>query len=785
MKARVMVTKKDVKKTLNGFTIIRSRHWRRCSVPDAHLICSLPLGAAQATIRGNFLLTVGEAKRAIGTPCSVLFCKAGRTRIMQDSETLLTHLFAMDNGRIVRISTPRVFLVPYSEIPCRLCLFKMISLRKLVLKDTFVRRIDLRDQKLLRYASLSNLGLRSIKFGDQPLEYCNVSNNRLESCSVNARVLNASKNRIRCFASSRHFHYLNMSRNPLRYLSCSVDILYIKHTKLRDPIVSNARKIVADGTKGLQMGRCQNLRSLSASSCGLQSIDMQIKHVKCLCARNNYLQDLPALDALEYADLSGNSLFDLKAEKIKSINLSKNNLQQFDLSKYPDLAIADLSFTTLDRIIKDKSGRCNGIYRLNDMLSKRLKIFKMSPCPKHICKKSNAFIFHHALQIQHYGEPIVVFVTVSTRCAEDVREELVAFLGHLVHERSVLDLFDRFVESACSLFATTDQAHKSGFILATKKIVAVQNCGLEMLVVNFAECVRVRDPKKIRVFYNIARWSVFPIFCHLCEGAEERCFRLYKGFTDFYEIFQFLGFYCPLSLEFAVQNTPELLENPRAETAVCFHSLKISRQAYAKDFAIVLQERDSVKIGSRTEILGYNNIDFNMNFYKDEHLSLFITTSNPVFAFVHFYHNCRIDPLIYMEKLNILHILDTYCKAFCGRYIEKNYKFCIVGFNNPIASALWGLRVQETLRAAGIDVGIGISEDTVFRTENAGQVTFGGPALNKLSRIVDLGVGIFISDFLNISHPQIELVNEGDRLYKGFKNRDRIYSVHLRRKYLY
>lgn len=774
MHVRAFVGSFRIKKTLNGFVYVRKLRLQTVPLERTKFVVDLPMGGTHVPVHGDFALSVAEAKKMVDGPCSFLIEERRRIRILGDCERPFYKIFVLEGTQTVPRGGFTIRIVR-SLAPAPLWT-DSLSLVKLTLCNIFLPGIDLRDQLRLRHVRIHNVGLESVILGPQALESCDLSWNRLRGCCVRAKSLDLSHNRIRILVSEHHYRSLNVSMNPLFALRCDSDVLYIKKTRIRHPVRSSARKIVADGTKNVRLGRCPHLKTLHVNDCHLKAIPPHLKGLKCLKARNNFLQDLPALPCLEYADLTGNFLTDLNVSSIKGVNLSKNNLNSFCAQKYPSLLWADLSFTTIDRIGCDERIKT----RLNDVLFKKLKLLGPRADPLHCCRRKKQYLVKYTLKTTLKNRPATLFIIHCTKNREDLTGHLEALLRSHVCDAPPLSLLNHLGPKFSQFFTLLDGASKSALVLVTEQTVLIRSSGLEVVFANFAEVGRVSRSNETRVFVNTSIWYVFPVFCFLRRGSEERCYKLDRRLTDLKEIFQFLDFYCPLSVEFIIKNSLELTSETPGYARL---SLRVYGHAYSKTFRQVYRDHKASKNDNRVQILGYGNIDFNMGFYRDHHLSHFITTSYPVFVFLRFYYNCSMNPLLASERLNIINVVHFLTKVFTGRFIEKNHQFSIIGFDNPISSALWGLRIQEILRVANIDVGIGITEDIVFRSEEGSQVLFGGPAFNKLSRMVDLGVGIFISEFLNISHPLIELVDEGDRQFKGFKNKNKIFSVHLKQRF--
>lgn len=759
---------KSIIETPNGF--IQKKHKKiskslGTSIEFSH---RFRMGNKYVPIAGNITMTVSAAKEQMGCPCTVFLVDNGRYRKLEESERPFRAIFTIEKSKIELLNNPKIVIEPIIKESQPMWKNFYFNLKKLIIKNILIKEISLECQKSLQYKLLSNLGLEKFTGPNQILEHCDLSRNKLCECYVKSKVLILKSNRIENLTSEYHFNHLNISNNPLCQLNCHANVLYIRNTCIKHPLSSDAYKLVADSIPNLILAACPRLIYLSINNGNIRKI-RSLPKLKYLKARNNLLEYLPKLSELEYADVEGNFLTEFRFDSICWASLAKNNLTNIDLSKSKNLKGIDLSFNSIDhRITLHELARCKCI-RADQNLIQKSKMFKSKIFKGHSCKKTKIFAMKYILKILVYGNNITVLVVQEIVSEEDLYDKLVFLLGKCATIESVVMIIEKFVRLANKLFTDIDPEHRTGFVLISSKLVLIESYGLDMLYWNYVGCKTVGRNTGLVGFVKALKWCIIPIFCPTHQDIGRRAYKLNKEYITYGEFFRFLDFYCPLSLEYVISNG--ISEIPFENTTI------ISRHKYEHTFVAVYKELHTSKVIKEPGIDAYRYIDFGLGFYHSFQNSNFLDASEPVFAFMKFYYNCDLNPILAADNLNVMNIIDSYVRIFCGRYIEKNYRLCIVGFNSTASAVLWGLRMKKTFRLLGINVGIGITVDVVFMSEYDGKITYGGPAFNKLSRIVDLGTGIFISD-----NRIVRMVDEGTLILKGYSGPSQIYSLHLKRR---
>lgn len=785
----VLETGHSIKETANGFELRKYRRSTLCFTEDTGFELALVLSRENTILEtvafsGSFRSTVMDIKKAFKSPVDVFLNDSGTICMLDDVDMPFNRVFEVHEGELVPSYRVSIVVRPrHRSAEILKGLQSLQLLRRLVIQNSRVPRISLQILTRLKYLRLSNISLESIVPPQHPLEYCNLSRNCLQECSVRAKMLVVSHNKIKAFRSSFAFKHLDVSNNPLASVLCSADFLCIRNTCLKHVLHSNARTIVADGTKSIRLGSCPRLVCLSINDCGLAYASFSVSRLRILKARNNYFQVLPRLRSCLVASLSGNFLSSIDARKVHALDISKNQFVSLELNRLKGLKHLDLSFNPLDPSLRDNADGLPATVVLNDSQSWYFDGFRSRKVSSHSCSGKSPWCMMYRLQATIKESSVTMFVMTQTRTNRRYCELLEEILDTLKNDTSWLSVLSRFSDQVYLRISQEQPYAKMSFILITSRIVMVRNFGMESVVLNFAEVESVHDPDIIRVFNNVSTWSIVPVLCHSRPVSNKRRYALLSGGRDLVEIFQFLGHCCPRSAEFLVTGSGEFFNQQMQITSKCVLIKEISRE-YNRDFADVIGSSDAKSTLASSELLGIENVDFSLSMLRGGAAApVFITSANPIFLFMKIVLGPGKDPVLEHEKHNLMGIFDFYCKVFGGRLIEKSYKLYIAGFDTPIQSAFWALRIQKILKAVCIDVCVGISSDVVFRIEEDGVVHFGGPALNKASRISDLGIGVFCCKCIKLNHPLIELVDEGERLLKGFDGRHRIFSLRLAGSY--
>lgn len=831
----ILIYKKKVINTANGF-IVRKYLSRVCTSTPPELTHELRVNGGRLTIRGSITKTVAEIKQEVGFPCQVYYVKKGQKRHLNLTDRPFLKMYVLDHNKLnllrnreiiirvnnyksineecdvnnqvcdinnenskaineecdvnnqdyFRFNKQNKFISVYADNNFLIFNFYVQRIRKLVVSDIYLKEIDIRQFHSLRYLRLENTGLLKILMPEHRLFYCNLSRNRLETVVINADVLILKQNRLRVFVSNIRYKYLNCSNNPLKRLKCNAEVINVQYCRLKHLSNRNARRIIADHNKGLELGGCRNVVNLSITYCGVKTLP-ELKQLRYLKARGNCLQRLCGMDQLEYVDVEDNFLMQLSCQGAKYLNVAKNSHVEGDWEKHKFLKNIKIEFTNIDMSLINKIINRNRKTKVAD--DKDDNTHSPETSTNHIghnCRRSRSFANKYTIPLEIGGYPARLIVVMEIRQSQDNHTELLLRLAETActqHTVSV-HLFDWLVCEADKYFGR----HRAIYVLVTPKVVLINSRNLPVLCVNFGETIRVSRYTETLGFSNVSLWRVIPLFCPLTKGVERRLYKVQNEYVELGQLFEFLGYFCPLSLKFTIENSLKYLQE-----GVCDN---VTTNLTNNKEDILTNELTNEVIHSATyfkqllkhmsifdeEILtyGYGILDFGNNFYLKKDYSSFITVTDPVFIFIKLIYASTIDPIVAFDEYNIMNLMDVYVKAFSARYIEKGYRFCILGFNSPLAAVLWALQMRKTFSIVGLSVSIGIVKGTVFRSEHDGRLVYGGPAFNKVSRIVDLGTGIFMSDDFIISHPLIYTVDEGKMLLKGFIEPTQIYSLYLK-----
>lgn len=782
----------NVRETINGFELKRYRKSSLCFTRNTEFELELVLLSRESAVletaafRGNLQSTVMDIKRVFQRPIDVFLNDSGIVCRLDDEEMPFNRVFDVHEGELTQSYKTVLVIRPRIEIKVEILksFSSLPSLRKLVIQNCPVSCISLRSQTRLKYLRLNNTSLRLIVPTTQSLEYCNLDSNFLDKCSVCAKVLIVSRNRIEVFESSFRFTHLDISDNPLASIVCSTSFLNIRNTCLRHVLHSDAKVIVADGTKKIRIGCCPRLISLSINDCELTHVEFSVAKLRVFKARNNYFQNLPKLKSCLCADMAGNFLASIDARRARALDVSKNQFALFDFNKFKSLRHLNLSFNPLGsppRTEPDSSLVTIVLSSSQECYSGHANVKRVL---KHDCPKLRQWCMMYKLTTMIKKTPVTAFVLVQAPSSRRYCKLLEESLDSVRNDTSWVSLFSRFSEQAYLRICQEQPAAKASFVFVTSENVMVRSFGVESIFLNFAEVERLRDPDTIRVFNNVSSWLVFPVLCPIQPISNKRRYALFSDEKDLSGMFHFLSHYCPRSAELLVANTSEFFDRQKPHgVSDCKLVKEINSMVYERSFAEVIGS-NAADILSSGEFLGIKNVDFGLGLFRSNAPApVFITSSNPVFLFMRIIFNSGKDSVLEHEECNLMNIFDFYCKVFGGRLIEKSYRLYIVGFDSPIQSAFWALRIQKILKAVNVDVCVGISSDVVFRIEEDGVVYFAGPALNKTSRISDLGAGVFCCGCIKLNHPFIELIDEGERFLKGFDKRHRVFSLQLSNKH--
>ncbi|KAI4291273.1 hypothetical protein PAPHI01_0547 [Pancytospora philotis] len=764
MLSRVLVRETRMVNRLNGFVCTTSVARRYAANELTECTVPVALCGTEALVKGTFRTTVAEIKKMLGQPCELLLqSSSSAARMLRDDETPLYRLFVFRGLALRPLSRYKLVAVPRVDPALHLHGFDPRRLTKLTVQDVFLRSIDLSGQHCLRYIRITNTGLRSAFFGAQRYDYCNLSGNRLGGCIVRASALVLARNQIRIFRSAHHYRHLNLSDNPLCAVDARADVLLIANTQVSHPVSCPARRIVADGTKGISFGDCCRLTALSINSCGLRRFPPRLTGITHLRARNNFFTRIPAMGALLHADLSGNFLTHIRAPALESACLSVNNFEFFRSEKFSRLKSVSLTYNPIAAKIANHAEWPPISAALRNQ--------------PHCCKTRHRFITKYTASFALNGRAVKLVLIHQNAAGTCLAADLAADINASNARTRELDWFNDTAEAIIERLREIKQADSCLFVLVTETVVMIRVSSLAAIYSTFAGIYKLDNERDTVVFNNAGMWHVIPVFCPFSADMLGRCHKVDTIRIDAPGLLDYAGLRCPLSLQLAISNTRELLS--RSVWGLRMDET-VDRRCSSRPYSTVLAEHALLPKPALSDGLGFANMDFGTGFYRDGLRFSPNTDHFPIMLYLKLHHRGRSNPVIETEVGNIMAVLEFLVLVFAGDFIERNHLFCIIGFSSVNSSVLWSLRVQAMLRCLGVGVSIGIAQDTTFITAENGLVSFRGPTLNKLVRIADLGLGIFVSGSMNISHPLVSLVNEGEVLLKGFKDKDSLHSVYFR-----
>lgn len=780
---------KNIKKTINGYEINTDTDFIIIDEDrQSKIMLEIDLLSTDGNILetkvfdGNRHSTIQDLKKLFDCPVDIVLCKNRRRSVISNENIPICSIFENENDALNRkykiFLFAEVKLMNHQSISCILNSIDCRFLRKLVIQDTPLSRISISDLMQLKYLKIINCGLNHINIPSHTMEYCNLKNNLLGSCNLLAKTLILQDNLVQEFSSSASFKYLNLSSNPLKRIKCKAKFLNIRNTNINHVLCGNFEIILADHVRNFRVGKCPNLKVLSANDCQISQIYNTFDNIRVLKLRNNYLHHISKLNNCLHLDVSGNFLEKICCKSIVSLNISKNQFDKFKANRFKSLRHLNISFNNMELLEKDLSNIALKTLIINKAMTGNLICSSIKPHQLHQCKRHRDKIFRYKMESYVNGWPIIMFITFTSSKLEPMEQFFIDSFEKFRMSKTIIDLISQFSNYCYKKLNQKDGSARISFLTVSSNFFYVTSFYIPTVIFTFSEIDVVDDPGKIRIFRNVSNWCCFPLFCSFDSISKNRSHTFLNSERTLIECFQFLNFFCPISLDLIVFNSSKVsLINRLNLSTRCKIIKMIDRMKYKIAFTDLIQKITPLYCNPINTSLGFQNINFGLNLYVSD---LIHTDTEPtIFVFMKILFRPNINYLIQAEEFNIFSTVELYCKVFSGKIVEKNYKLFIVGFNTTLHSALFSLKIQSILRSIGIDVGIGISSDAVFRTEYNGVVYVGGPVFNKASRIADMGVGVFCCGCVKIMSPLIEMNDEGERYLKGFDKKHRIYSLSI------
>lgn len=725
--------------------------------------------------KGNINSSVSDIKRIFKIPVDVYCISNNTVLLLQNEDKIIPRILCFSNGKLGNSNDSYLLIKPTPSIisPFKIATHNFErNLKKLIISNIPIKSISLTSMKRLKYLSIQNCLLKFINESSSCLlEHCNVSKNLLEKCNIVSKVLYASYNQIKSFKNAYEYKILDLSYNPLNKLSTKAKILVIRGISLSHKLKSTASKIIADFSDKISFENCSKLRYLSINNCGLNRISFDVSRLKILKANNNNLHIVPKLKRCLHAEFRNNHLLGLNAKRLISLDISKNDVVNFSLRNFNSLKHLNIAYNPIKDLRKGK----NLVSIISDCDFPFLNVLKCG-IDLHKCKKRNGILNLYRIEFILYSSPVTLFLYLeileSNINQEHIDQLLKAFFENreFQSEFSWICLFNYFFNYfKFEIQFRTDS--NFSLVLITDKIVIMKSSGIVMGYYNFAKTDKTSNPNSIYIFKNSAFWIIFPLICHRDLFLSTKKWSFSEKSFDAEGFFNYLDINCPLTLDMVVCNTERYFDTnkPLKPTFELINRIEMYHKDSDNEKLLDKINMNYYLNSTVVKRLGLENMDFGVRSF--DHSSM--VKSNPVFLFMKFNKKNIFDHEVY----NIPNLLDFYCRIFDGVMIEKGYKLVIVGFNNSLNSALWSIRVQNSLKSIGIEICIGISGGVVFSREEDGIINYGGPAFNKISRIADLGIGIFCDSDVIFHHPHISKIGQGDRFLKGFKNKVTIFSI--------
>lgn len=776
MLVKARVSRRLVIEKLNGLLLTDTAKLSHVSVEATQFCTTLGFNGRTITITGNLTMTVGDVAKVVGAPCELfLIMKSGRSIMLGDAERPFYYLFVVSADGMGRDYRHSIRIVSALLEPADLQLVSLCFLRKIAISNVFLNGINLTALPVLKYIRIVNTGLRIIALGNLIYDHVDLSYNHLVNCDAKARVLILRHNRLRVFSVPFHYDCLVLSDNPLRALNSRARCLYLSRTLVSHPIGCDAEKIVAKCVKRVSFAENRQLVSLNIDNCELHKLPANLRHIKRLSARNNRFTRIPEMDALEHADLSNNFLTRIHAPALRTADLRANNFEFFDVESFPFLESVYLVYNPITARIESPGavGPQSHAHYKSDATTANIPFYK----PQHSCTVLPQTVQRYIFSAATDDGPFKLFIIHKTELPESQEDKIKEALVQISDHSEALEWFTLAVEKILGCFCTTEAAVAASFIMVTNRAIILKAHNMSLLYSNYSEIQQIHSSKNIRVFTNAGVWHVLPVTCPINICTNQRCHKIDTTNVSVPQILDFVDHRCPRSFQLSISNYKELL-TASEPMAIC--DLNIPLGVPGRPYHQIVSTASAFPELNLLDGLGFSNIDFGMRFYGDGLRFSPGADHFPILVYLKLHHQSAHNPVIASELVNIMSVLRFLVLVFAGDFIERSHLFCFVGFSTPISAVFWSLCVQRMLKNVNVDVSIGITQDTTFRTAINGLISFGGPTLNKLVRIADLGLGVFISGFVSISHPLVYLINEGEVQLKGFQCKDSLYSVRFK-----
>ncbi|UYI28250.1 hypothetical protein J0A71_10g21540 [Encephalitozoon cuniculi] len=643
---------------------------------------------------------------------------------------------------------------------------RFAMLRKLRLAGCNIRRIPDFSVMKLTDLDLSHNNISGVVYLRGKFASVNLSHNEISHVvRIKASSLNVAHNRIVRFFQESKYQHLDLSHNPLEHYHAEAKTLNVSRTAMKSLESRTTRRLFVDGTKEIRLGVFESLVFLSMNDCGVYCLSLTARKLRVLKARNNFIEEIPLLPSLEYLDVSGNLVHKISSKGVRFLNASKNQIMTFDLSSWNRLVHLDLSY--------------NPLVSLENSDARGLRFLGLRGTDIKSLGKNRTECFydvHQCKEKKKVAEKFVVdprgidgrmFLISVHDPGTDISGMLETIQTKMRKASNPHVYLQRFCFLLRKMLLFKGVKAEYALCMVTPKHVIFNGRGIGAVFSNFAEVRAFDDPDTIEVYDNVGNWHLIPMPCGL-YGSTARFDILDTVRNDLDVILDFIGHRCPLSVMMAISSTP------KPQNGLCRGVELISRVGLP--IRTTYEEAIRSLPERRNDVEGGENYNFVLKDATRQSYGTLLLNPNPIFAF------CRLIPRDTSHRYvigNVGNIMKMMSVLFSGTRIEFFSKLWIVAFHDRVEACLWGLKIQEMLKHVGIDVGVGITCGSFYTRIVGSHVRFYGPALNKASRIANLGVGVFCCHCVWTKHSRIMYINQGQRNLRGFKEPHLIYTPRL------
>lgn len=704
-----------------------------------------------------------------------LSCEEGMEMLKKSDMPILRCLYK-DGDAIKMHGLRRLVIIDRKDSAASTAFSKMVlqdqsrleMLRKLKLVNCRIKKIPDLSMMKLTYLDLSHNDISGVVCLRGYFNTVNLSHNEISRViRMRASNLDVSHNKVTRFFQDFTYRRLDLSYNPLEFYHAEARMLNLSQTMVKSLESKTIKKLVIDGTKRVKLGALENLVFLSINDCGIRCLPFDARKLKVLKARNNFIEEVPLFPSLEYLDISGNLVHTVQNKGIRFLDTSKNQIMVFDLSGWNRLAHLDLSYNPLVNLenfdkLELKSLNLKGTDIRKSLRRNRARHYV------HQCRMKEKVVERFIVDPKGVDGRLF-FISVHDP-EVDISKILEAIQSEVIGAYNPHVYLQKFCYFFRKVFFSRGIKPEYALCMVTSKHVAISGRGISFIFSNFAEIRVFNDPEAVEVYDNVGNWHFIPLFCNF-QGSVARFDILDTVKNGLDSVLDFIGHRCSLSVMMAISSTLKLYRNSCRGVKLVSRACLPSKVTY----------RDAIKGISRKKnnenfIQGGENYNFVLKSSTRRFYGTLLLNPNPIFAF------CRLLPRGTSYEYvvgNVANIMKMMSIVFSGTRIHFFSRIWIVAFHDRVEACLWGLKIKEILKCLKIDVGIGITCGSFYTRIVDSHVGFYGPALNKASRIANLGIGVFCCHCVWTKHSKIMYINQGQRSLRGFKEPHLIYTPQI------